>query len=414
LLANFGAQDVIIIPIMATLKLTLDTRRVKKDGTFPLVFKLTVNRSSTQIQTGISILESQFDSENNLVVNSSSLNEQLLKLDALYRTRLNQYILANQGHEKLEVAKKHVLNKRPDEVTILEFWNQTIEEMKNAGRLGGVKPYEQSLKAISKEINLNVPFRNLSYKDVITLENKLLNRGMSVNGMSVYFRTFRAICNKAINLDLIGYEWYPFRKFKIKKEKTTPRVLSLTELKAYFNLNISRENPRFLSWNIGKLIFMLRGINLRDLLMLTPKNIKGGRIIYKRSKTKKLYSIKITKEIQTTLDQFTPGETILGLITQEQLLSSKCIEHFQQKLKVTNKHLMNIGKELCMDEKISTYVFRYTYANIAKQLGYSKDLIAEALGHEYGNSVTGIYLEQFDLELIDTMNDNIIQTVLQT
>jgi integrase len=75
---------------------------------------------------------------------------------------------------------------------------------------------------------------------------------------------------------------------------------------------------------------------------------------------------------------------------------------------------MNIGKELCMDEKISTYVFRYTYANIAKQLGYSKDLIAEALGHEYGNSVTGIYLEQFDLELIDTMNDNIIQTVLQT
>jgi len=34
-------------------------------------------------------------------------------------------------------------------------------------------------------------------------------------------------------------------------------------------------------------------------------------------------------------------------------------------------------------------MFRYTYANIAKQLGYSKDLIAEALGHEYGNKVTG-------------------------
>jgi len=398
---------------MASLKLTLDTRRVKKDGTFPLVFKLTVNRSSTQIQTGISILESQFDSENNLVINSSSLNEQLLKLDALYRTRLNQYILTNQGHEKLDAAKKHVLNKRPDEVTILDFWNQTIEEMKNAGRLGGVKPYEQSLRAISKEINLNVPFKNISYKDVLTLENKLLNRGMSVNGMSVYFRAFRAICNKAINLDIVGYEWYPFRKFKIKKEKTSPRVLSLTELKAYFDLNIPKDHPRFVSWNIGKLIFMLRGINLRDLLMLTPHNIKGGRIIYKRSKTKKLYSIKITTEIQSTLNQFSNKETLLGLMTPDQLLSSKRIEHFQQKLKIINKHLRNISMELGSEEKISTYVFRYSYANIAKQLGYSKDLIAEALGHEYGNSVTGIYLEQFDLELIDTMNDNIIQTVLQ-
>lgn len=398
---------------MATLKLALDTRRAKKDGTFPLVFKLSVNRSSTQIQTGISILESEFDFENNLILNSSSLNGQLLKLDVTYRARLNQYILNNQGHEKLDAAKNFVLNKRPDEVTITEFWMQTIEEMKSAGRYGGVKPYEQSLKAISKEIDLNVPFKNISYKDVLTLENKLLNRGMSVNGMSVYFRALRAICNKAINLDIVGYEWYPFRKFKIKKEKTSPRVLSLTELKTYFDLNIPNDHPRFVSWNVGKLIFMLRGINLRDLLMLTPQNIKSCRIIYKRSKTKKLYSIKITPEIQSTLDHFSGRETLLGLMSTDQLLSSKRIEHFQQKLKIINKHLRNISKELGTEEKISTYVFRYSYANIAKQLGYSKDLIAEALGHEYGNSVTGIYLEQFDCQIVDNMNDKIMEAVVR-
>jgi integrase len=58
-------------------------------------------------------------------------------------------------------------------------------------------------------------------------------------------------------------------------------------------------------------------------------------------------------------------------------------------------------------------VFRYSYANIAKQLGYSKDLIAEALGHEYGNSVTGIYLELFDNEIVDNMNQQIIQSVIK-
>jgi integrase len=56
-------------------------------------------------------------------------------------------------------------------------------------------------------------------------------------------------------------------------------------------------------------------------------------------------------------------------------------------------------------------VFRYSFANISKQVGYSKDLIAEALGHEYGNSVTGIYLEQFDNDLIDEMNQKVIDEV---
>jgi integrase len=80
-------------------------------------------------------------------------------------------------------------------------------------------------------------------------------------------------------------------------------------------------------------------------------------------------------------------------------------------VKVTNKHLKKLGVILAVSEPISTYVFRYTYANVAKQLGYSKDLIAEALGHEYGNSVTGIYLEQFDNEVVDKMNQELINNV---
>jgi integrase len=156
---------------------------------------------------------------------------------------------------------------------------------------------------------------------------------------------------------------------------------------------------------------MLRGINLRDLILLKPECLKNGRLIYRRAKTGKLYSIHVTPEISTILGSFTPNETLLGLITRAQLNSSFKINHLQQFLKVTNKHLKNIGAFLEVNEPISTYVFRYSYANLAKQLGYSKDLIAEALGHEYGNSVTGIYLEQFDNDVVDSMNQALINAV---
>jgi integrase/recombinase XerD len=393
---------------MATLKLALDTRRAKKDGTFPLVFKLSVNREQTNIHTGISAKPEEFDADTNLIIGNIKANEVLVKLDALYRNRFYQYILSHQGHESILEAKNYILDKQPEEYSIQEFWEDIIASMKESGRDGGVKVYRQSLNTISQELNLKIPFKTLSFKDILNLEAKLYKRGMSVNGASVYLRTFRAVCNKAIHQDIVGLEWYPFRKHKMRKQKTVPRVMTLDELKRYFVINLPPTHSSYTSWNIGKLIFMLRGINMRDLMLLKPDNIKSDRIIYRRAKTGKLYSIKLTPEIKAVLATFTPNDTLLGLITAEQLNSENKIKHFQQKLKTTNKHLKKIGMLLGVVEPISTYVFRYSYANAAKQLGYSKDLIAEALGHEYGNSVTGIYLEQFDNEVVDRMNQDII------
>jgi integrase/recombinase XerD len=396
---------------MATLKLALDTRRAKKDGTFPLVFKLFINKEQSNITTGISVKPTEFHAESNLIIGNPKANELLMNLDTQYRTRFYQYIINHQGHEQMAEAKAYILNKQPEEFTVAEYWENLIGNMTIAGRDGGVKIYQQSLSTIRKEINLNIPFTALSYKDVMNLETKLYKRGMSVNGASVYLRTFRAVCNKAINQDIVKLEWYPFRKHRMRKEKTVPRVLTMAEIKSYFALNLPYTHPSYTYWNIGRLIFMLRGINLRDLILLKPECMKNGRLIYRRAKTGKLYSIQVTPEITATLSTFTPKETLLGVLTGAQLNSSFKINHFQQFLKVTNKHLKNIGAFLEVNEPISTYVFRYTYANLAKQLGYSKDLIAEALGHEYGNSVTGIYLEQFDNDVVDRMNQGLIAAV---
>lgn len=396
---------------MATLTLALDMRRAKKDGTFPLVFKLSVNREKSYITTGISVKPTEFHTESNLIIGNPKANELLMNLDTQYRTRFYQYIINNQGHEQLSEAKAFILNRQPEEFTVAEYWDNLINNMKVAGRDGGVKIYQQSLSTIRKEINLDIPFTALSYKDVMNLETKLYKRGMSINGASVYLRTFRAVCNKAINQDIVKLEWYPFRKHRMRKEKTIPRVMTMEEIKSYFSLNLPPTHPSYTYWNIGRLIFMLRGINLRDLILLKPECLKNGRLIYRRAKTGKLYSIQVTPEITATLSTFTPNETLLGVLTRAQLNSSFKINHFQQFLKVTNKHLKNIGAFLEVNEPISTYVFRYTYANLAKQLGYSKDLIAEALGHEYGNSVTGIYLEQFDNDVVDRMNQGLIAAV---
>jgi len=380
---------------MATLKLVLDQRRKRTDGTYPLVIRLSHQSKTRDLGIGIKLKPTEFNPEKQRIT-LDPLHDEVHKTLITYKEKVREHLLQNPNSNVSDLKDMLLLRNRKQQ-TIAEFWQTEIERLISIGRAPGSRSYKMVLSAIRNDINLDVAFDKLTHSHIIELETKLYQRGMSTNGIAVYMRTFRAICNKAINQDLVSLDWYPFRKYKIKKQKTTPRVISLAELRSYFQLNLPKEHQLYESWSIGKLIFMLRGINLRDLLLLSSENFKNGRIIYRRQKTGKVYSVKQADEVISLLKEFSA--------------LSMTYNQYQQRRKVINAHLKKIGEMLCFDIPLTTYVFRYSYANVAKQLGYPKDLIAEALGHEYGNSVTGIYLEQYDLELIDSMNEKIIQTV---
>ena len=399
---------------MATLNLILDKRRTNKDNNYPLVFRIYAGKKSRDLSTGIKILENQFNSKSGEILGDFMTNNTLQKLKVDYLQKLNLYTLKNNGVENVQELKDFLLNKLKGEKTIKSFWEEQINSLNSIGKTSNAKSYKTAFNIIGKHINLNNSFNKITYKVLVELELELYKRGMTTNGISVYMRAFKAIYNKAINLDIVGYEYYPFRKFKIKKSATTPRVINITELKAYFNLNLDKNSPYYKSWLIGKLIFMMRGINSIDLLMLNNSNIKNGRIIYRRAKTKKIYSIPLLPEMIDVLKEFTPNETsILNTVNKTELENPIAfVELIAQKRKVINAHLKKIGKMIVSNEPITTYVFRYSFSNVAKQLGYSKDMISEALGHNYGNSTTSHYLEHFYQEELDKLTVNVINAVL--
>jgi len=62
---------------MPTLKLSLDTRRQKKDRTYPLVFRISVNGQSRDIQLGYSITEDQWNSRTETLKKTAAIYEVL-------------------------------------------------------------------------------------------------------------------------------------------------------------------------------------------------------------------------------------------------------------------------------------------------------------------------------------------------
>ena len=88
------------------------------------------------------------------------------------------------------------------------------------------------------------------------------------------------------------------------------------------------------------------------------------------------------------------------------------LKRYEQHLHVVNNHLKKIGKMLELDVRLSTYVMRYSYANIARSIGISVEEISYLLGHKSSSHVvTEIYLEQYDVQKLDELNRKIINTV---
>lgn len=407
---------------MPNVSLVLDQRKARKDGSYPLVIRVTYLKKRVDVATHVHLKSYQFNSKTENVIGDKVLNLRVKEQKEVIKARMLDLLTKHPSKPSFDEFKAGILQQ--DEVkpssepvlpTVSEFWLQQVKILTESGRAGGASNYLRTLEVVGKIIELDVPFTEITTKTLLFIEHALLSRGAKVNTVAVYMRTLRAVYNKAILADVVSSNDYPFKKYKIKKESTIPRPLQLNELRRYFSLSFEPTHHLYNTHLLGKLMFMLRGINLKDLVCLSSENFKDGRIIYKRFKTSKIYSIKLTSEIEEVFRQLPQDFTQLsGVSSTTGLRIDLSVEHkYKLKRQLINIHLGKIGKLLGYKQPLTTYVFRYSYANIAKQLGFSKDLIAEALGHEYGNSVTGIYLELFDNSVLDDMNERIIEAVLR-
>ena len=81
-------------------------------------------------------------------------------------------------------------------------------------------------------------------------------------------------------------------------------------------------------------------------------------------------------------------------------------EDIKNRLRQYNKNLERI-LELCgMEQKLTSYVSRHSWATIAKKSGIEIGIISDALGHN-DISITRTYMDSFGNDEIDQANDNI-------
>ncbi len=238
-----------------------------------------------------------------------------------------------------------------------------------------------------------------------------LAKGNTKNTISSYLRAVRSLYNSAMKEDRLFMVKYPFNHFRVPATtRTKKRAISKEKLLYLSQLYYHKGSPIWHARNYALIMFYTRGMNFIDLVKLKVSNIKSGRIFYGRSKTGSQLSVKITTPLKPILDYYTCFKVENDwLFPANYDGSPKHAEKYKSLCRRMNEHLATMATDAGIEEKLTTYTIRHTWATTAKYLGIPIEVISESLGH-HSLDTTEIYLKGFNDAILDEANDKIINS----
>lgn len=396
---------------MSKIKIYHDIRKMKTDGSkeAPLMIAVTHRGRTAYIPFYISIPAAFWDNKNGKVIKHP---QRMMFNDIIYKRLLEierQFILLSEEGRINNKMTAVEIRDRLVEATISEDVKKAQETenfLKNvytrfmSHKTGGTLAlYTATFHRLGDYLGKDfdtLTFEMIDKEWLTCWDEHLAKTSPSANSRSIHLRNLRAVFNDAIDNGITTN--YPFRRFKIKTQKTKKRNLKVDVLRNLFTT--TKLEPWMEKYrDFFMLSFMLCGINVGDLCKL--KEIKDGRIEYIRAKTHKPYSIKLEPEALEIINRY-KGETHL----LNYLDTCKDYRIFYNRLCVGLRKL----KDVIGIPELSSYWARHSWATIAASIDIPKDTIAQGLGHG-GNTVTDIYLE-LDQKKVDIANRKVLDWVL--
>lgn len=404
----------------------LDTRRKKKDGTYPLKLQLYVSNPKTQkyYPTSFNYTEADYNKINKQDYSRipKEIKEEKIKLNSII-LKANEAANITQPFN-LELFERRLLAKSGEAQSIAYHYISRIEDLKQQGRLSTASNYELSFKSIRNfasykgKRNGELRFIHLTSSWLEEYEKYMLSIDRSISTVGIYLRPLKAIFNSAIRNKDISEDLYPFgrNKYIIPSSNNTKKALSREQLKTLYNSRPKTKEQEkakdfwFLSFNCN-------GMNIKDIALLKHKDLEDEKFEFYRAKTKLTskanletitvflnpYIKDIIKKHGTDANSSHYVFDILSSIDNAEVQRKK-IQNFTRYI---NQHLKTLCIENGLPGTISTYWARHSFTTQSVRKGASLELMREFLGHR-DTKTTQNYLDSFDDESKKEFAQNIM------
>ncbi len=412
---------------MATrISISLDTRRRKNNNCYPIVFKISHNRSQSTISSGYEVLENNFNVETKSIkrstakINKDQANRDLSKKYTRYVSVIDKLFESNKlQYMSVSELRSHLIND-VFQGDFFEFANDYIDNVVKKDRSPNTyKTYVLAVTKLKNALNKEAIEINAIDPDLLKeIEKRWADSGVSVNTMNLYFSKLKHLLNMAIAKNLLKEERYPFKrysyeinKYSFSREKTIKRAVEKDIIHLIENYN-SKLKTRMFARDIFLFSFYTRGTNISNIIHLKKGDVQGGILSFRRRKTNKLLSIHLHPKAFDILRNYgfeeKANNDFLFPFKRKAKIKNKQEEHedIDRLTKLVNDRLSAISMELGIN-KITTYTARHSWATIAYKSGVDIGTISTGLAHS-DLKMTEIYIDSLVNEDKLTKADKLI------
>jgi integrase/recombinase XerD len=393
------------------ISIVLDTRRAKNSGKYPV--KLRVFMSSPKTQKYYPTVFEFSKAEFSKVWEAKKLRKEHKEL------RLQLQNLEFKANEMARRLSPFTLDKfeqqlygidKGNSIEVSYYYAMAINRLQQNDQIRTASSYELSLKSLQ---NFHGK-KKLTFLEIDPAWLKRYERYMqedlkrSPTTVGIYLRPLRAIFNDAIADKVIDKDDYPFgkRRYTIPAPKGTKRALSKEQLKILFEA-VPEKKEHAKAKAFWFFSYASNGINFKDIANLKFKDISGDVIYFTREKTKNTskskapVSVYMNSFIKQVIEEYgkkkrKPDDYIFPILSPKATPKEK-LRQLSNFIRLVNQHFKNFALSLGIDENVSTYWARHSFATNAIRSGASMEFVSEALSHSSLNT-TKNYFAGFESE----------------
>lgn len=405
---------------MASAKLIRYKYKVLSDGSSPIMVQVIHNRKIARYAVGsdYKCKEEQWDEaarEFTRKFNGYKEKNKVLKTVELRASEILDDLIKSGKPFTFQLFEERFRSISRNPPTVYKFFDIRISELTEKGKVGNARVYADMKRALMNfSPNPNLMFPDIDYALLDGFETHLLKRNCSGGGVHNYMRTLRALVNEAIRRQYLQVELYPFKnQYNSKgyslahlKSKASPRALSSKDLERLKTFKVELNPYLNFAYKIFMFSYYSRGMNFKDIAQLRKRDIYDDRLNYTRAKTGGNFTIKVSANLQTIIDEFNDPESdyIFPILSELHQTPIQIKYRISKKLKEVNAGLKEIADLLGIGTTLTTYVARHTYATTLKRQSVDISKISQSLGHA-DVMTTKNYLEKFEAGEIDELDD---------
>lgn len=391
----------------------------RANGDCPVYLRITQNRKSRYVSTGVYIKPKHWNNDKEKIRRS---HRNYKALNSILEREQNkaekvQDELGVHGKDSAKAIQQRLKQQQSgDFFDLADEYEKELDERKKLYAKKTLNVVLNKLEAFEGERSLPLKHIDKSYLERFEgfLKREYDNRSTTINKN---FEPIRAIIKKALDKHLITID--PFANFEgAKRGKPKPKTkLSIDQIRAIENFDFEEGSNLWHTRNYFMFSFYSGGIRFGDLCCLKWDDVKGDRLSYQMNKNDKVFTIELNDHQLNILDHYKDHKKKDGFIFpilnnhkdysdpiflrkrigSKNALINKWLGKIVDKV---NERLEKQESETPTLDDISFHVARHSFAQYAVEQGLSMYELMQTLRHSKIET-TQRYLKGLDEKLAD-------------